>query len=906
MNTKREVYFSLKDAGLRNDVRLLGSLVGEVIEEQGGESLFHQVESARVAAIHRRESEPGANTELFQLVSALDTTQAGELVRAFSTYFQVVNLAEKIHRIRRNRDYLRSGSGPQPGGIEDAIRKLIRAGLSLEQMQNLLSDIQIEPVFTAHPTEATRRTILEKHLRIAQRLGERLDPYHIPREDRAIVERIRFEITSLWQTEEHPDAKRTVNDELEHVLFYITDILYPIIPAFYEALENGLNQVYGTPNTEWDLPAIISFASWVGGDMDGNPNVTHQTIQHTLSQHRTIIFKKYQAEMSALYRQLSQSLSRVTVNPIIHDTIQTYQKNFPTAFENIPARHQNMPYRVLLHLMQARLRATEKDESTQYTHPIEFVEDLRNIAQSLRDNKGTSAGLFGVKRLLRRAETFGFHLATLDVRQDALVHRTVMAKLLDNDNWDTIPAEERAQILMKAFNADTPPQQTDDSEVIRTLEVFRAIKTCRTKFGPKATGPFIMSMTQNIDDIYTVLLLAKWSGLHENDGTITLDIAPLFETVEDLNRAPQIMEQLLQNPLYKKHIQNRGNRQIVMIGYSDSNKDGGILAARWTLHKTEAALVEIMNKHNVELTIFHGRGGTVSRGGGKLERAILSAPKGTVQGKLRVTEQGEIINAKYGLRGTAERELEQMVGAVLQATAHIQAPSPNNKTVTSVLDTMALSSRQTYRQLVYEHPNFLHYFRHATPIDVIERLQIGSRPASRRSQSGIQDLRAIPWVFSWTQSRQVIPGWYGLGTGLQEALQQHGSDQVANVVAQNLFLRSFLEDIEMVLAKADMEIGAHYAELAGDTGQEIFQHIQDEYERTVEHILTLKGNTQLLDDDPTLQRAIRLRNPYVDPMSLLQVDLLRRWRDTERQDEEIFDALLATVNGIAEGLRNTG
>ncbi|MFT5366305.1 MAG: phosphoenolpyruvate carboxylase [Candidatus Latescibacterota bacterium] len=903
---RREIYFSLKDAGLRNDVRLLGTLVGEVIEEQGGESLFHQVESARIAAIHRRETEPDTDTHLFQCVSALDTTQAGELVRAFSTYFQVVNIAEKIHRIRRNRDYLRSGSGPQPGGIEDAIRKLIRAGLSLKDMQNLLSDIHIEPVFTAHPTEATRRTILEKHHRIAQRLGERLDPYHIPREDQALVERIRLEITSLWQTEEHPSAKRTINDELEHVLFYITDILYPIIPAFYETLEDALNQAYGTPNTEWQLPAMISFASWVGGDMDGNPNVTHKTIRHTLSQHRTIIFKKYQQEMATLYRQLSQSLSRVKVNPAIHNTIKAYQKSFPTVFADIPARHQNMPYRVLLHLMRARLQATEKDESTQYTHPNEFVDDLQNIAQSLRDNKGTSAGLFSLKRLLRRAETFGFHLATLDIRQDALVHRTVMAKLLGTNHWDNIPAEERAEILIKAFTSNTPHQQTNDSEVTQTLEIFRTIQTCRTQFGPKAIGPFIMSMTQNIDDVYTVLLLAKWSGLHQTDGTITLDIAPLFETVEDLNRAPQIMDQLLQNPLYKKHIQNRGNRQIVMIGYSDSNKDSGILSARWALHKAEAALVEVMNKHTVELTIFHGRGGTVSRGGGKLERAVLSAPQGTVQGKLRVTEQGEIINAKYGLRGTAVREIEQMVGAVLQATAGTQDSVQDNKAFPAILETMAQSSRQAYRKLIYEHPHFLHYFRHATPIDVIERLQIGSRPASRRSQNGIQDLRAIPWVFSWTQSRQILPGWYGLGTGLQEAIKHHGQDQVAQVVTQNLFLISFLEDIEMVLAKTDMEIGAHYAQLAGDTGLEIFQNIQAEYQLTVEHILDLKNNTQLLDDDPTLQRAIRLRNPYVDPMSLLQVDLLRRWRETDRQDEEIFIALLATVNGIAEGLQNTG
>lgn len=903
---RREIYFPLKDAGLRNDVRLLGTLVGEVIEEQGGEGLFHQVESARVAAIHRRESDPDTDTDLSQLVNQLDTTQAGELVRAFSTYFQVVNLAEKIHRIRRSRDYLRSGSGPQPGGIEDALRKIIRDGASLQDMQDLLASMHIEPVFTAHPTEATRRTILEKHLRIAQRLGERLDPYHLPREEQAIIERIRVEIASLWQTEEHPDAKRTVNDELEHVLFYITDILYRIIPAFYEVLEDTLNQTYGTPDTDWQIPSLISFASWVGGDMDGNPNVTAQTIQHTLSQHRVLIFKNYQQEMATLYRQLSQSLSRVDVKPIITETIDAYKEKFPNVYKNIPARHLNMPYRMLLRLMQARLNATEKDEAAKYTHPQEFVTDLENIAQSLRDNKGTSAGLFGIKRLLCRAQTFGFHLATLDIRQDALLHRNVMAQLLGQEKWQETPATERADILIKAFESNTQHQQTTDEDAERTLAVFRTIKECREQFGPKAIGPFIMSMTQNTDDIYTVLLLAKWCGLSDENGNISLDIAPLFETVDDLHNAPEIMSRLLENPVYKQHIQSRDNRQIVMIGYSDSNKDGGIFAARWALHKTEAALVEVMKKHNVELTIFHGRGGTVSRGGGKLERAILSSPPGTVRGRLRVTEQGEIINAKYGLRGIAIRELEQMTGAVLQASARSQKPYHRYDSHDQIMEMMAQKSRQAYRDLVYDHPQFWHYFRHATPIDVIERMQIGSRPSSRRKQNGIQDLRAIPWVFSWTQSRQILPGWFGLGTGLQKAIEQFGEENVAEVVNHNPFLGSFLEDIEMVLAKTDMEIGASYAKLAGDAGQEIFPHIQAEYNRTVTQVLHLKDNEQLLDDDPTLQRAIRLRNPYVDPMSLLQVDLLRRWRETDREDEEIFDALLATVNGIAEGLQNTG
>jgi phosphoenolpyruvate carboxylase len=415
-----------------------------------------------------------------------------------------------------------------------------------------------------------------------------------------------------------------------------------------------------------------------------------------------------------------------------------------------------------------------------------------------------------------------------------------------------------------------------------------------------------MSMTQDVDDVYSVLFLARWAGLVATDGSVPLDVAPLFETVTDLNRAPQIMKKLLSCEVYRAHLKARNNRQIVMIGYSDSNKDCGIVSARWALQQTSADLVQVMTAEGVDLTIFHGRGGTVSRGGGKLERAILSAPRGTVRGRFRVTEQGEIINAKYGLRGIAVHELEQMVGAVMQATALSSKPDERPSAWQPVMETMAQSSRQAYRTLVYENPDFFHYFRHATPIDVIERMQIGSRPASRRSQMGIENLRAIPWVFAWTQSRQILPGWYGLGAGLAFAVETHGRNRVAEMVRNDPFLRSLLEDLEMVLAKTDMDIGAYYAELAGEQGASVFANIREEYARAVGLVLKLKDNDQLLDDDPTLQRALRLRNPYVDPMSLLQVDLLRRWRASNREDDDVFAALLATVNGIAEGLQNTG
>ena len=903
---RREVFFPLRDAGLRNDVRLLGTLVGEVLEEQGGERLFHLVESVRVAAIQRREGEPGAGTALSKLVSALDVQTAGELVRAFSTYFQVVNLAERMHRIRRNRDYLLSGAGPQPGGLEDAMRKLVRSGLGIEAMKHLLSELCIEPVFTAHPTEATRRTILEKHFRIAQRLGERMNPSLVPREDRAIVERIRMEIATLWQTEEHPSARRTVADELEHVLFYITDILYDVLPAFYETLEEVVEQVYGNVEGDLAISPFIRFSSWVGGDMDGNPNVTAQTIQRTLSQHRALILKLYRQETEALYRQLSQSLSRISFNAEVMDRLSAYEKMLPDVFADIPARHRNMPYRALLRLMQGRLNATERDATGRYNAPKEFVEDLRCIAQSLKDNQGLHAGLFTVQRLLRRAETFGFHLTALDVRQDARTHREVVGRLLNESDWIEWPASKRATRLLEVLKNPVQPIQTDDEETRQTLSVFAAIDTCRQQFGSNAIGPYIASMTQDVDDVYSILLLARWGGLVRDDGQVPLDICPLFETVDDLNRAPDIMQKLLSCDIYKTHVQARNNHQLVMVGYSDSNKDGGIVAARWALQQTVGALVKIMAEQRVELTIFHGRGGTVSRGGGKLERAILSSPQGAVQGRLRVTEQGEIINAKYGLRGIAIQELEQMVGAVLQATARAEVPDDRDPVWAQVMHTMAEASRTAYRALVYDDPDFYHYFRHATPIDVIERMQIGSRPAARRSQTGIENLRAIPWVFAWTQSRQILPGWYGLGAGLSAAINAHGEALVADVVRTDPFLRSLLEDLEMVLVKTDMDIAAHYAALAGTQGARIFAAIREEYACAVKWVLKLKDNDQLLDEDPTLQRALRLRDPYVDPMSLLQVDLLRRWRASNCEDEEVFSALLATVNGIAVGLQNTG
>lgn len=917
--SERQIDFPPKDRPLRDDVRSLGALVGEVIREQGGDRLFEAVEAARTAAIRRRETALVAG-ELAASLAAMPPALVEQLARSFSTYFQVVNLAEKTHRIRRRRDYLRTGA-TQPGSLEDVLQQLRREGQDLAAVHALFCALAIEPVFTAHPTEATRRAILEKHQAIARRLVERMDPSRTAPEERVALERVRAEITTGWQTEEHPAIRPSVADELDHVLFFVTDVIYRIVPPFYEALEEALESVYGRAAKELEIPTFLRFASWVGGDMDGNPNVTAATLQATLREHRSRILACYRKEVAALARHLTQSDCCVDFDPEISDRAQRYATLVPEVYEAIPSRYRDMPYRVFLELVAARLERTGRDAVGGYADVEELTGDLRLIAGSLSDHRGQHAGLFAVRRLLRRVETFGFHLATLDVRQDAGVHREVIGRLLGDPRWSERGAGERAERLRRELASATVRQApSDDAEAVATLEVFRALAQSRKPYGRHATGPYIISMAQGVDDVLSVLLLARWAGLVEGvddesgraserpgDATcVPLDVAPLFETVGDLEAAPATMEALLTDPVYRRHLEARGRRQMVMIGYSDSNKDGGLAASRWALQKGQAALVAIHEALEVGLTIFHGRGGTISRGGGKTRRAVLAAPRGSVAGRLRLTEQGEVINAKYGLRGIALRTLELATGAVALATA---APSPRDARESAWagwMDEIASDSRRTYRGLIYDDPEFFDYFRRATPIDVIERMLIGSRPASRRSRRGIEGLRAIPWVFAWTQSRHILPGWYGLGTGLERAASQHGRAAVAEMVCEWPYLRALLEDVEMVLAKADMPIAAHYAGLAGEPGEAIFARIRAEFDRTVEWVLDLSGSTSLLDSDPTLQRSIRLRNPYVDPMSLLQVDLLRRWRATERSDDTLLHALLSTVHGIAQGLQNTG
>jgi phosphoenolpyruvate carboxylase len=903
---RQDITFEEKDQSLRDDVRTLGAMVGDLIREQNGDELFELVEGARLRAIRRREGNEKPGEELKALVKNLDPRTASQLIRGFSTYFQMVNTAEKVHRIRRRRDYLRDVRIYQPGGLEDSLIKLKASGMDIEGLQALLNSMSIEPVFTAHPTEATRRTILRKEQNIVRHLVDLLNPSMTPQETAAALQNIRMLATTGWQTAEHPSEQMTVADELEHILFFMTDVLYRSMPPFYEDIRSAVNRVYGDESKKLEIPDLVHFASWVGGDMDGNPNVNAKTIRATLARQRSLILDLYFNECAAISAKLSQSVDCATFSQGMLDKIEEYRGIFQNAYHAVPARHREMPYRVFLRLIQQRLQSTYDDDIYPYERVEQLLEDIELIAESLSCNKGRHAGLFVVRRLLRRIRAFGFHMVTLDVRQDAEVHRKVVGECLGDEDWLERSANERAARIIDAIKTRENAPMTLSTQARKTIAVFQAIAFCRRKYGRRAIGTFIVSMTEGADDVLSVLLLAQWGELHNRKGEVPLDIAPLLETVDDLHAGPAILESLLSSDLYRGHLKRRDNCQTVMVGYSDSNKDGGLASSRWAIQNAQELLVNAMDSEDIELTIFHGRGGTVSRGGSKTHVAVLGAPPGTVNGRLRVTEQGEIINEKYGLRGIALRTLEQITGSVALATAlprHRGSEAPEWR---EMMDVIAAESRTAYRKLIYDAPGFYDYFRSATPIDVIERMRIGSRPSARRSQSGIEDLRAIPWVFAWTQSRFTLPGWYGLGTGLAKAIEQFGHEAFSDMFREWFFFRSLIADAEMVIAKSDLGISKLYSELSGDLHDKFFPTILSEFELTRDTILDYSEHESILEGDVTLQRAIMLRNPYVDPISLMQVDLLRRWRESNREDSEVFDALLATVNGLAQALQNTG
>jgi len=899
----REISFNPTDDPLRQEVGLLGTLLGQVLQQYGAPGLYEQVEAVRQAAIARR-SRGDSLGELEHQIRGLEPAIAGELVRAFSAFFSLTNLAEQVHRIRRRREYRSDPAAQQPGSLAQVVGHLASHGVTAEQAQELLRELQVVPVFTAHPTEATRRTLLAKEQHIARLLIDRIEHRgRPPDEERHLASELQREVALAWQTAEQAHVRPGVADEVEHTVFYFSEVIYQIIPALYEALAQAFRHAYHSEAVEDFAPTLVRFGSWVGGDMDGNPRVGASTIEAALERQRGLILERYRAEIRRLFDHLSHSLSRVTVTPEVLERIAQYRRRMPAVI--IPARYEDMPYRVLLWLVWERLGEPMAGGEHAYRGPRELLADLELISASLQLHR--SAGQQLVERLRCRVATFGFHLATLDLRQDALLHREVIAELLQDPGFVSEPAIERASVLRRLLTTSLPTIPTSLSEQAEhCLEVFRCVAKARVTHGDLAVGPYIISMATGADDVLAVLVLARCAGLQSPDGTTPLDVAPLLETVDDLERAGTTLETMLSDPCYREHLTQRGNQQLVMLGYSDSAKISGIAASRWTLYCAQEQLVRVADEAGVALSLFHGRGGTVGRGGSKPREAILSQPCGAVRAVLRVTEQGEIINAKYGLRDIAERTLELMTGAVLESMALCDRSAAPDPAWRSAMASMTAAARTSYQRGFGHDSDLLRYFYAATPIDVIQRLEIGSRPASRRSGRGIENLRAIPWVFAWTQSRHLLPGWFGIGEGLAAARAAHGLELLQEMTSRWPFFSTLLADVEMVLAKADMEIAALYAELAGELGRRVFPDLRQRFAETTELVLQLRGQQDLLEHEPVLRRAIALRNPYIDPMSIVQVDLLRRWRDGDRQDPELEQALFTTVRGIARGMRNTG
>ncbi|HEX4674039.1 MAG TPA: phosphoenolpyruvate carboxylase [Steroidobacteraceae bacterium] len=907
--SRSDIHFPPKHEALRDDVHALGALVGEILAEQGGDSLFKLVELDRVAAIGRREGDEQARRELAASVRDRPPALARDLVRAFSTWFQVVNLAERVHRIRRRRDYfVKDSKRPQPGGVEDAIAALKSQGLSLKEVLELLGTLRIEPVFAAHSTESSRKTLLHKQQRIAQLMLDRLDPTLTPHETRTIWSSIRIELTAAWQTEEHPRERLTVADEREQVLFYLVEILYRVVPAFYEELAQALEKLYGVQADSIDLPSILHFGSWVGGDMDGNPDVHAKTIRETMARQQHVIINKYYEECQVVAHRLSQSASRVNVSPELTKRIEQYMTLLPGARAITPARHDRMPYRVFLAQIGERLRCTYDGRANGYEKAHQFRDDVRLVAASLQANKGTNAGLYYVRRLLRRIETFGFHLATLDVRQHATILHQVIARGYDDPQWLERSSAERRELLADALEHDRGPAVELDALGKRNLAVFEAIAQGRHRYGPEAVGYFIVSGTKGADDILAALLLARWASVYDKrTGEVALDIAPQFESVDALERCGQTMQELLADPLYGRHLEAHGRQQCVMLGYSDSNKEVGTCASRMAIHQAQRSLAQVLAAAGDRTVVFHARGGSLARGGGRIDSIVMAAPAGAVNGVLRIREQGETIKQGYGLRPIAMRTLERAFNALSLTTSAAKRDTlaPDSPGMLACATTLADASREAYRRLAYQ-PEFFEYFRAVTPIDVIEGMQIGSRSIHREENRGIDGLLPVPWVFAWTQTRHMIPGWYGAGTGLRAALEKHGLPRMREAYASWFFLRNLLDDVETMLARADLDIAEQYQALAPEPLRHFFADIRAEYAAAREHILAIKDSRELLDTDPTSQRSIQLRNPYVDPMNLMQVDLLQRWRASGRRDRDLFEALLASIAGIAQGLQSTG
>jgi phosphoenolpyruvate carboxylase len=895
------------DSALRRDVSFLGQLLGEVIAEQEGPEVLALEEQIRHLAIQRRrgprEGRARAASELAQLLRQLPTDRVEPIIRAFATYFQLVNIAEQHHRLRRTRAHEREPNAPPQRGSLLAIMTAAKAaGVAPEAARVAIASLQVTLAFTAHPTQAARRTVLEKLYRVARLLEERDRAKLTEREQTELIASIREEITALWQTDELRHERPSVGDEVKNVLWYIEEILWPLLPALPDRLAEAFLKTYGEGLGE--TPPPMRLHSWVGGDMDGNPLVTPDVFEDTLRAHHARGLRRLIADVRELASALSQSSRHVQVTPELLASLAEDAKRLPSLAARQGPRTAGEPWRQKLSFVEGRLEATLAKAAARrggrpleralsegmldasaaaglpYERPDELERDLEVVARALHSAKGAEASEHRVRGVLERVRVMGFHIAELELRVRA-------------DD-----AREGA-----AFIAQGTPMGEGGA---RLLETLRRLAQAQREAGEGACRTMVLSMAHGAEDVRAALLCARSAGLwNAAKDCATIDVVPLFEQLGDLDASPVILRELFAEPMYRRHVQARGVQEV-MVGYSDSGKEVGILAASAALRRAQTALPLITAEAGVRLRIFHGRGESVARGGGPAQQGILALPRGGVSGWYKATEQGEALDQKYASPRLATRTVDLIVGGVLLHTMGGQpGPTPEREAAyTQAFDSLAEIGRKAYRALVWEEPRFVEFFSTASPLDEIARMNIGSRP-SKRAAGGLESLRAIPWVFAWTQNRAIVPGWYGVGSALETfAATPEGEALLREMYAKWPFFRTVLDNVEMVVAKTDLGVASRYAQLAPQAARDaVWPRIRDEYRRTKAWLKKLGNHQRLLDGNPTLQRSIALRNPYVDPMSFLQIELLRRKRTG---DPHCDRPLLLTLNGIAAGMRNTG
>ncbi len=900
---------------LRADVDFLGRGLGNVLKELEGERLFNLVEKVRALTKGMRAdpNDKKPHQELKDLLAELSLQEAEKLLRAFTVYFQLINIAEEINRVRVNR--LREGQAsaetPRSESVAAAIKSLKDQGWSLSEVKRFIENLDIQLTLTAHPTEVKRYTIRLKLERIANALRQLSERDLAPQERLGLEQEIMAEITTLWQTRELVAQKPSVLDEVKSALYYFRRSLLQTIPRLMLDIERALELYYQqTPGRRPPLKPVIRFRSWIGGDRDGNPFVSPEISTEAYRLQSEVALNAHIKDVDLLVQRLSQWESRITLTKAFRDDLSELEQRYGKA-----SRFFEEPYRQKLFFMHRDLNSElstppangSQAEVGKYPDLAQgYIRDLSLLEDTLKAGQGSRTANAFVRPVNYRAATFGFHLAALDLREHSSVHELAIADLLSYsgvcDDYLQKSEKERIELLATELASRRPlaPQDAElADETKRALEFLRVFKRMQKRFGKEATGGYIVSMTEGASDVLEVLILAKQAGIKDIDAT------PLFETVNDLENAPGVLKTLFDIAVYREHLSYRG-LQEVMIGYSDSNKDAGFLTANWALYQAQEGIAEVCRKASIALRIFHGRGTSIGRGGGPSGQAILAQPPGSLNGRMRITEQGEALSDRYADPDLAHRHLEQVAHAFILSSARDageelpQVPAIYRE----ALATAAKAAKRYYRQLL-ETPGFLDFYHTVTPIEEISRLNIGSRPARRKGERSLSNLRAIPWVFSWTQCRANLPGWYGLGTGLAEietALQQE-------MYANWPFFKTLIDFAQMSLAKADMGVFENYLELVPEALRITFWPlINIEHQRSVAAIQKITGKL-LLDNDPTLARAIELRNPYVDPISLVQVELLKRLRslpDDNPERSELDYAVLVSLIGISAGMRNTG